>query len=194
VTRYKITDREFETSLRDGHQYQVMVADELRALNFECTVPELVIRPTYAQRHQYHDNADVIVHVGARDVRLEVKSYNTRFTNDPRTLRYHNPVVTNHNSWHRYKVKPDAIVVVSRLPVPGHRGRGKLVVPIDTEPQWELEWLDNQYQQIRLPVYRVAREHLVGWGALVASLTALTRFTDPALKRRSERRRVGARS
>jgi len=147
----------------EGHSYNELVASYLQEYGVRCTVPELRIASSLAERrHLTVTEKDILLddtgHV------LEVKSSRRSFGWDPLDFPYPDTIVDTVNSYESKKVKPCAYILYSRP-------TGAMVaIGTSTKPRWKKTKFFDRYQQITDEFYLVGKDDIKPIGDLIQYL------------------------
>lgn len=157
-------DRMFRSQLERGHHWAGRVCDRLVADGHDATLGDLLWRETLADRHAFADEQDILVHLGARCLRLEVKSRNFAFTDDPATFPYASAMVDTCEGWDAKTSPVCAVVMVSQ------RTGGMVVAPRSTQDQWRTRRTWDRHRNISVRNYECPRTLLRPYADLSAWL------------------------
>jgi hypothetical protein len=145
-----MTTFDYHKAMREGHGYNLYVADLLQHFGVpQVDVPDFSIATTHDEiRDKTLNEKDVIV----GDLVLEVKSSSRSFTNaDDFPF---NPVIIDTVSGFDSKIiKPFAYVMISQIT------QGIFVIPTSTKYDWTIEKYYDGYRKIEERFYLVKKRH-----------------------------------
>ena len=145
-----MTKFDYHKAMREGHGYNLYVADLLQHFGVpQVDVPDFTIATTHDEiRDKTLNEKDVIV----GDLVLEVKSSSRSFTNaDDFPF---NPVIIDTVSGFDSKIiKPFAYVMISQIT------QGIFVIPTSTKYDWTIEKYYDGYRKIEERFYLVKKRH-----------------------------------
>lgn len=152
----------FESELRRGHEYAVVIGRRFRAsgLHVEVTAPSLARtrrgRDTYTRQ-----DVDLIVHARGGQQVVEIKSRRIRFSGPDDWPASHDPaMVDTVAGWQAKAHRPVAIVLVSQITL------GAAVVPRSSLPYWQIVKVRDRRREIPTSSYACPSEHLRSFGEL----------------------------
>jgi hypothetical protein len=170
VTDWYDNEALFVSQLRTGHAFAEYVAAQIRRHGLFARVTPIAIRNDIADRHRLADEHDLTIG-RHREVRIDVKSRNLRFSNVA-DYSYPTAFVDSVSGWTAKSTKPSAIVVVSQVT------GAMLVVPRSTESLWivrrrtdRLRCIDDEFFEVPTSLLRPFGE-FVQWLKAVEVSTA----------------------
>ena len=156
-------DELFKGELKEGYDYQMLVAIEFLMRNFPVYVPALSIRKTVDDRDQYVNDVDIWVQVGDSWEGIEVKSRRLAFAG-PWDFPFQTAMVDTKGGWEAKSKEPIAIVMISK------QTKGMAVVPASTKPDWIAKECYDKTRKIDVLNYEVDKELMVTFDAFCESL------------------------
>lgn len=102
-------DKLFKSEIKNGHKWELFVADYFRKCGLDVAVNEQRVRPNVEKRAQYSDNGDII----CNGHMIEIKSRRVKFTS-PDDFPYPTLFVESCYRWRKKNPKPSALVCVSQ--------------------------------------------------------------------------------
>lgn len=156
---------DYHAAMTEGHAYNEVVAQRLRAEGIECEVPELELVSTSKEIQRMTENEkDIILNNG---LVLEVKSRNLGFSEDPSVFWQSNIYVDTVSGYEAKKVKPYAYIMVSQ------KSGNMLVVHSNTKEHWFKHTTQDPYRKITDTFYKVDKKHLTTWTSLINELKGM---------------------
>jgi len=136
-------DELFKSQLGIGHKYSSLVADALRDHNLFVEVTPMVVRDTIQDRDLFNDEYDLLV-AGRR--RIEVKSRDVNFTDDPGLYPWPTIYVYSKRGWNAKKTLPVAVVLISQ------HTEAKIVIPTSSSGTWKEKMTRDNVRNIEYAV------------------------------------------
>lgn len=153
---------DYHKAMTEGHSFNEMVAERLKAEGIGCTVPELELVSTKAEIKRMTENEkDIILDNG---LVLEVKSRNLGFSEDPLLFWQKDIYVDTVSGYEAKEVKPYAYVMVSQ------KSGNMLVVHSNTKEHWFKKTVTDPYRKVTDSFYKIEKQHLTSWSSLVDEL------------------------
>ena len=140
----------YETAMREGHGFNLYVADLLQTLGEpNVVVPEFSMAATYDQRiNKTLNEKDIVID----DLVLEIKSSSRSFRNADDFP--HNPLIVDTVHGYDSKViKPWAYVIISQIT------RGIFVIPTATKQYWTITTFYDAQRDIEDRFYMTSKRH-----------------------------------
>lgn len=157
-----LVEFDYHAAMTEGHTFNELVAERLRAEGIGCTVPELELVTSDADiRRLTKEEKDIILDNG---LVLEVKSRNLGFSEDPSVFWQSNLYVDTYSGYEAKEIKPYAYVMVSQ------KSGNMLVVHSNTKEHWFKHTTQDPYRKITETFYKVDKKHLTTWASLVEKL------------------------
>ena len=156
---------DYHKAMTEGHSFNEMVAERLKAEGIGCTVPELELVSTKSEIKRMTENEkDIILDNG---LVLEVKSRNLGFSEDP-LLFWQKDIYVDTVSGYEAKItKPYAYVMVSQ------KSGNMLVVHSSTKEKWFKKTVTDPYRKVTDSFYKIEKQHLTSWSSLVDDLKGM---------------------
>ena len=156
---------DYHKAMTEGHSFNEMVAERLKAEGIGCTVPELELVNTKSEIKRMTENEkDIILDNG---LVLEVKSRNLGFSEDPLLFWQKDTYVDTVSGYEAKITKPYAYVMVSQ------KSGNMLVVHSNTKEKWFKKTVTDPYRKITDSFYKIERQHLTSWSSLVDDLKGM---------------------
>ena len=103
-------DELFKKELREGHRWQLIVAEHLKIHGLSTHVPILPFRKSISENYKFRDVPDIV----CKKKIIEVKSRRLKFTG-PNDYPYRTVHIDTTDGWDGKKNKPHAFVCVSTI-------------------------------------------------------------------------------
>lgn len=156
---------DYHKAMTEGHSYNEVVAERLRAEGIGCEVPELELVSTKEEIQRMTENEkDIILDNG---LVLEVKSRGIGFSEDPSLYWQKDLYVDTVSGYEAKKTKPYAYVMVSQ------KSGNMIVVHSKTKDHWFKKTVTDPYRKITDVFYKVEKRHITTWDSLVEDLKAI---------------------
>ena len=140
----------YETAMREGHGFNLYVADLLQTFGVpNVVVPEFSMAATYDERiNKSLNEKDIVID----DLVLEIKSSSRSFRNADDFP--HNPLIVDTVHGYDSKViKPWAYVIISQIT------RGIFVIPTATKQYWTITTFYDAQRDIEDRFYMTSKRH-----------------------------------
>ena len=140
----------YETAMREGHGFNLYVADLLQTFGVpNVVVPEFSMAATYDERiNKTLNEKDIVID----DLVLEIKSSSRSFRNADDFP--HNPLIVDTVHGYDSKViKPWAYVIISQIT------RGIFVIPMATKQYWTITTFYDAQRDIEDRFYMTSKRH-----------------------------------
>jgi hypothetical protein len=140
----------YETAMREGHGFNLYVADLLQTFGVpNVVVPEFSMAATYDERiNKTLNEKDIVID----DLVLEIKSSSRSFRNADDFP--HNPLIVDTVHGYDSKViKPWAYVIISQIT------RGIFVIPTATKQYWTITTFYDAQRDIEERFYMTSKRH-----------------------------------
>jgi hypothetical protein len=140
----------YETAMREGHGFNLYVADLLQTFGVpNVVVPEFSMAATYDERiNKTLNEKDIVID----DLVLEIKSSSRSFRNADDFP--HNPLIVDTVHGYDSKViKPWAYVIISQIT------RGIFVIPTATKQYWTITTFYDAQRDIEDRFYMTSKRH-----------------------------------
>jgi hypothetical protein len=140
----------YETAMREGHGFNLYVADLLQTFGVpNVVVPEFSMAATYDERiNKTLNEKDIVID----DLVLEIKSSSRSFKNADDFP--HNPLIVDTVHGYDSKViKPWAYVIISQVT------RGIFVIPTATKQYWTITTFYDAQRDIEERFYMTSKRH-----------------------------------
>ena len=156
---------DYHAAMTEGHSYNEMVAERLRAEGIGCTVPELeLVTKDEDIRRLTKTEKDIILDNG---LILEVKSRGIGFSEDPSLYWQKDLYVDTVSGYEAKEIKPYAYVMVSQ------KSGNMIVVHSNTKEHWFKKTVTDPYRKVTDVFYKIEKRHITTWTSLINDLKGM---------------------
>jgi hypothetical protein len=166
MTDWFKNDDLFRRELVKGHRWATQVTERLNAEGIPAELTPFAWRDTIDDRHQFSDEADIVVPTRDGPLYLESKSRALRFTEDPGSYPYDTAFVDTVGGWNKKERPRFAVVLTSQMT------EQMLVIPAKNSPrpEWTIKDAFDRVRQIPNRWYETPASSLLPFSHLVEAL------------------------